>query len=115
VPPSPIPFERQPVGLDDIYCVLNPAQAADLERILLMTLPARRLDVAVAFCGLKSIYEAFVMADLADSESPTRSSSCYRWVERQSRFPMGAAFRLAKVFGVPAELLLLDWMNSPGR
>lgn len=99
-----VPFRAASAHVDDLPCLLNPVQACDLKQILLMTPAERRLAVAMAFSGLVSYRDLFerigVMVD------PTWS----RWIQGKHRLPFGVAFRLGKVFGVSAELLLEWWV-----
>jgi hypothetical protein len=80
---------------EDIICILNPLQSIDLKQILLMTHEDRRLEVALSFSGI-SVTELFDKIGI---------SSYHRWTKYTNRLPMGIAFRLAKVFGVSAEIL----------
>ena len=99
-----VPFKKE-LDFDDLPCALNPIQACDLKQILLMTPEDRRLDVACAFSGLTPV-KAFTLAGLLDDDTPGGGSRNYnRWLKHENKLPLGAAFRVAKVFGVPCEIL----------
>lgn len=93
-----IEFKKE-LDYDDIICVLNPLQSCDLKQILLMTPEDRRLNVALVFSGIK-IEELFKKSGLDND-----NNYAYRWIRYENKLPLGAAFRLAKVFGVSVEIL----------
>ena len=95
-----IQFKNE-LSFDDIICVLNPLQSCDLKQILLMTQIDRRLSVALSFSDI-TIDDLARKSGLDSSEC---SSSLRRWIKGENKLPLGAAFRLAKVFGVPVEIL----------
>jgi len=95
-----IPF-KEAVDFEDIPCLLNPVQTCDLKQILLLTPDHRRVDVALAFSGLVA-YQLFRKAGFTDNKS---YKCCRRWFSGEVKLPLGAAFRFAAVFGVPAEIL----------
>jgi hypothetical protein len=95
---------------DEIPCCLNPLQAIDLKQILLMTPAERRLAVACAFAGF-DMREAFIkvgLAALREKKGQNGDVTWRRWIRRVHPMPLGAGFRLAALFGVPAELLV-EW------
>lgn len=85
------------VELDRIECLLNPAQAADLAMILEMTAPSRRYAVAVAFAGT-TLPAIAARAGLGRLD-------VMRWTGALYKMPLGGGIRLARLFGVPAQLL----------
>lgn len=87
------------LALSDIKCILNPVQASDLASILSMVLSSRRLDVAMAFAGVPSLMELSTRIGICNV-------SVGRWVYREAGMPLAGAYRIAKVFGVPVDLLL---------
>lgn len=93
-----IEFKKE-IEYDDIVCVLNPLLSIDLKQILLMTPEERRLDVSLSFAGINMI-DLFKKAGFNLEEK-----NIYRWTTYQNKLPLGAAFRLARVFGVPVEIL----------
>lgn len=93
-----IEFKKE-LDYDDIKCVNNPLLACDLKQILMITPHDRRLNVALAFSNI-SLMELFRESGLYDD-----NKYIYRWTKHEVRLPLGAAFRLAKVFGVPSEIL----------
>lgn len=95
-----IEFNKE-IAFDDIKCVLNSVQSCDLKQILFMTPEDRRLEVALAFTGLSN-KELF---GISGFDTEATKSGWWRWLRHENRLPLGAAFRLAKVFGVPAEVL----------
>jgi hypothetical protein len=98
---KPEPAAR--LHVDDLVCVLNVVQQADLGYILSLTPFARRVDVALAFCGLTGAE----WAKLAGLEAPT----VWRWQHKEFRISWGGAFRLAKIMGQDAELLFADYVD----
>lgn len=91
------------MNFDEIRCALNPTQANDLVFVLGVTRADRRIDVALAFSGL-SVADWSGAAGLGNVQVG-------RWIGEQHRFPLGAAFRLAKVLGVDAEILFQYWIR----
>lgn len=86
----------------DIQCVLSPARADDLRTIFRVT-PARlRPAIAMTFAEIV----APQWAELAGVEYVT----LWRWLTKDSRLVLGAAVRLSRVFGVPADELFEDWV-----
>lgn len=88
---------------DEVRCVLNPVQANDLIFVLGVTQADRRVDVAMAFTGL-TVAAWSEAAGLGQVQVG-------RWLDEKHRFPLGAAFRLAKVLGVDAEVLFGFWIR----
>lgn len=91
------------VAFAEIQPVLNLVRANDLLFVLGVTQPERRVDVALAFAGL-TIVQWSEAAGLGHVQVG-------RWLERQHRMPLGAAFRLAKVLGVETDVLFAWWME----
>jgi len=89
--------------VDDIPCALNPLQACDLKQVLLLTPEDRRFVVACAFAALEP-HDIFDRAGLV-SDSKHGDKQWQRWTGHEHRIPLGAAFRVAKVLGVPCEVL----------
>lgn len=105
-----LPPAWTPCAVDDIVCVLNPVQRADLTVILGMTPPARCLAVAMAYAGIASYETLLGQAQLMDPRKGHRREtaapqSLRRWLTGETRMPLGAAYRLAAVFGQPIDLL----------
>jgi len=104
-----------PVDFEDLRCVLNPVQAEDLIEILLRTPAKRRLAVACAFAGFETPFEAFVAAGLAQPNTGhgrvPAHQAWWRWVAKRTHFPLGAAFRISRLFGTPHEILLAWWLT----
>ena len=95
-----ISFDKKEINFEDIICVLNPLQSCDLKQVLLMTHVDRRLSVALAFADI-DLHQLMVQAGFEGERS-----SFNRWlINFNSKLPLGVAFRLAKVFGVPVEVL----------
>lgn len=97
-----IDFNNRKLDFDDIVCELNVLLACDLKQILLMTPENRRLNVALAFANL-NINQLADKSGLNDFDK--NGVVLRRWIRHEYRLPLGAAFRLAKVFGVPVEVL----------
>ena len=89
------------IEYDDIICLLNPVAACDLKQILMMTPLDRRLEVSLSFANVDVKY-LFITAGLYESQ---HDATWKRWLSHKSKLPLGAAFRLAKALGVPAEIL----------
>lgn len=105
-----LPDRWVPCPLDQIACVVNPVQQMDLSVILSMTPPGRGLAVAMAYAGITSCIQLLVLAQLMAPQPSARRSnhmsvSMSRWMRGVSRMPLGIAYRIAAVFGVPVELL----------
>ncbi len=89
------------IDFDDITCILNPVQAQDLTQILLMTPSERRLKVSLAFSNI-------TLTDLSRKSGLNESGingTISRWFQGMNKMPLGVAFRLSRVFGVPTEIL----------
>lgn len=100
----------EPCRVDDVRCVLNPSQRCDLEDILQKTPAARRLRVAMAFVGVETMVDLIRLAGLEPSDGRhdrgmDMRANFTRWTTGAIRMPMGIGFRLARVFGVPPDLL----------
>jgi hypothetical protein len=93
---------NQGIDYEDINCILNIVQRADLEKILELTPGRRRLDVSLSFSGIEA-KDLIKQVGIYDGDSP--NSVWRRWFRHEHRLPLGAAVRMAKVFGVPTELL----------
>lgn len=91
------------MDFDQIQPMLNPVQTNDLLFVLGVTSPDRRVEVALAFAGL-----TVLRWSEAAGLGPVQVG---RWLDRQHRMPLGAAFRLAKAIGVDAEILFAGWMR----
>lgn len=92
----------QPVPLEAIHAVLTPLRANDLRAIFSVTPPRLRPVMALAFAELSQP----TWEQVAGFDHPT----VWRWLTRVHRMPFGAAVRLARVSGVPAEELFEDWL-----
>lgn len=100
--------ERE-IDYEDIICLLNPLQSCDLKQILMMTHVDRRLNVALAFANID--YKTLcVKAGLLY----THNNHVYKWLNGNNRLPLGIAFRLSKVLGVPVEILFASPMYKKG-
>lgn len=93
-----------PCHVDDIRCVLNPVQAASLECALVLLPAKRRIQIAMAVAGLEPSALAIAI-DLVPPYSMQKNVQLWRWVTGEHKMPMGIGFRLARVFGVNAEVL----------
>lgn len=92
----------EPTPVDAIQAVLSPLRAQDLRAIFSVTPPRLRPGVALAFAELvQSSWEA---------RAGLEHVTVWRWLTREHRLPFGAAVRLARVFGVPADELFEDWL-----
>lgn len=87
-----------------VRSVLNPLQAADLVRILEMTLPSRRLVVALAFSGLTQT-QLLEAAGLNKAEIPKQNGMLSRIIRGKIKIPSVYAVRISRALGVPIELL----------
>lgn len=96
--------ERSELSYDDIKSILNPVQAADLVRILLLTPEDRRLNIALVFSDITT-EDLFIKSGLGMEISGSSYFTFKRWMRHECKLPLGAAFRLAKVFDVPVEIL----------
>lgn len=92
---------------DEIVCLCNVSQVADLTNVLAVTLPERRLSVAMAWVNVREQID-LIRRTGTHSTDNALVVSWGRWLNRQHRMPLGAACRLARVFGVSPELLL-EW------
>src|SRR5262245_9589157 len=91
--------------VDDIQAVLNPVQAASLECALALLPSKRRIHIAMAMAGMTSAGELIAACGLSRDESNAIEVSVLRWLRGDIRMPMGMGFRIARVFGVSAEVL----------
>lgn len=94
------------MDLDDLTPILNPVRVAALTAILDVTPHAQRVSVMLAFCDLTRqawmSQAGFVASDKAAQQA------ILRWANGDNRMPLGVAIRLARVIGVPAELLFSE-------
>lgn len=93
---------------EEISCYLNPVQSHDLKEILLLTSASRRLNVSLAFSGLTE-RELITKSGIRGITDGT-NSLWKRWMRKDIKLPLGAAFRIAKVLGTPAEILFESFM-----
>lgn len=93
----------QAVCIDDIEAKTNAVQRQDLESILKLTPPDRRVLVTLAFLGWTATGWAYALG-----LSP-KTVCC--WVNGSNRMPYGGALRLAKLIGVPPDLLFEHWRH----
>lgn len=107
-----LPDRWVPCPIDQIACVLNPVQQADLIGILGMTPPGRCLAVAMAYAGIPTYRALLQHAGVRATGASVATLS--RWVTGRTRWPLGAAYRVAAVFGVPAEALFAHWIGDRG-
>jgi hypothetical protein len=89
--------------------LLNPVKAADLERILLLSPPEIRLNIANVFLGLERKSSIFIYAGI---DSKNIDAMVSAWINKTVRLPLGVAFRVAKVVGVSAEVLFEWWIEQ---
>lgn len=96
----------EPRHVDDIplHPALNVVTAATLEAVLRQLPAKRRIHVAMAVVGLE-LGSLMVAADLVAPDVANKNTALWRWVSGAHRMPMGVGFRLARVFGVNAEVL----------
>jgi hypothetical protein len=97
-----MPASGVDVPVDDLQPMLNPVHQKDLAHILWITPEHRRVDVALAFMGLTH-------RRWAEEAGVTDYNSLLRWLRKEHRLPLGAAFRLARVIGVEVDLLFADY------
>ena len=96
-----VEFPRE-IALDDVRSVLNPVRCGDLRAVMSYT-PARlRVVVALAFAELT----LHTLAECSGLPYP----AVRRWVAAEYRMPFGAAIRLARVFGVPADEIFEEYL-----
>ncbi len=89
------------MAVDDLACVLNPVQAADLTTVIELTQPSRRPAVALAF--LDWSYDTW------GEHAGVGKANVGRWLRGDFRLPLGGAMRLAKVVGQAPDVLFKDW------
>lgn len=89
------------VHVDAIEARTNIVQQQDLEMILKLTPPDRRIQVALAFLG-------WTCEGWAGSVGLTpKTVGC--WTNGANRLPYGGALRLSRVMGINTDLLFEHW------
>jgi len=100
--PLEYPDRLTETHIDDLPMIVNPVQSADLSRVLEVVPEHRRPDVVLAYLNITE--EQWAIA------AGMNYINVWRWLHDQTRFPFGSALRLAKVVGVPADLVFRRWI-----
>lgn len=107
---SSITARWEPCHVDDLTCLLNPLRAFDLKQILLLTPPELRVEMAVVFTRIRR-NDLPILLDLAPRDSKRGGAATvniWRYLTKANKMPLGIAFRMEKLFGVPA-CILCEW------
>lgn len=96
---------RSRLHVDDLPCLFNPVQVADLTTVLEHTPARRRVAVTLAFAEL-------TRQEWCDLAGITLSLEAVgHWLRHRSDLPFGAACRLAAVLGQPVKLLFSEYFT----
>ncbi len=100
-PPRSLRIRIDARAVDDLPCVLNPVQVADLTTVMELTQSGRRPAVLLAFLDWSQ--------ETWGTHAGVGKYNLGRWLRGEYRLPLGGAMRLAKVVGQAPDVLFKDW------
>lgn len=97
-----IPFSPAETHIDDLKSIIDPSKARDILLAFEFTPPDLRPELVLLLGRLTQTQWA--------EAAGVGGVNLHRWLTRKFHLPLGAAFRLAKVVGLPAEELFEGWV-----